>query len=101
MTYPQYGNQSDHSSLPMKEWLGTASLVLGLIAVGVSWNVFAGSLGFICSVVGITLGVAGMIRASKGGAVNRTMAIVGTVLSILGVIILIVVWSAVSSPLPH
>jgi hypothetical protein len=83
--------------VPMRNGLGTASLVLGIVAIALGWIPFIGLFGFICGVVGIALGVAGIIRASKGFASNRAMAIVGTVLSSVAVIISLLVWLALAS----
>jgi hypothetical protein len=96
MTYPQYGYPGTQS-VPMRNGLGTASLVLGIVAIALGWIPFIGLFGFICGVVGIALGIAGIIRASKGFASNRAMAIVGTVLSSVAVIISLLVWLALAS----
>lgn len=73
---------------------GTAALVLGIIALGTGWVPFVGFAGFLCGLVGVGLGIAGIYRANTGRATNRTAAIVGLVLSIIGIIVSIVVFSA-------
>ena len=96
MTYPQYGYPGTQLT-PMRNGLGTASLVLGIVAVVLSWIPFIGLFGFICGVVGIALGIGGIIRGSKAVASNRAMAIVGTVLSSIAVIISLLVWTALAN----
>jgi hypothetical protein len=87
--YPQQQQQP-----PMRNGLGTAALTLGIVGAVVALIPIIGFIGFICGLVGVCLGVAGINRANKGGADNRTTAIIGTVLSVVAVIISIIVWSS-------
>lgn len=96
MTYPHYGYPGTQLA-PMRNGLGTASLVLGIVAVALGWIPLIGLAGFICGIVGIALGIAGISRANRAVANNHAMAIVGTVLSVLGVIISVLVWMALAS----
>jgi hypothetical protein len=79
---------------PMRNGLGTAALVLGIVGAVVALIPIIGFIGFICGLVGVCLGIAGINRASKGRADNRTTAIIGTILSVLAVIISIVIWTS-------
>lgn len=66
---------------------GTAALVLGI--VGVLFSVLFFPLGFLLAVVGLVLGIVGLKRAGRGLATNRGMAMAGTLLSVLALIICI------------
>lgn len=93
--YPQqYGHGGGHVLPAPRNGLGTASLVLGIVGLAMSWMPFIGFIGFVCGLVGIALGVAGIYRVSTRKATNRTAAIIGVVLSALAVLISIVVWTA-------
>lgn len=64
--------------------MGTAALVLGIIAVVMSWYwVAALPLG----IVGIVLGVLGRKKAARGEATNRGAATAGMVLGIVGIVL--------------
>lgn len=61
--------------------LGIVGIVLGLIpAVGIFFAIVLG-------LVGIVLGVLGFLRANKGVATNKVMAIIGTVLSVIAIFV--------------
>jgi hypothetical protein len=79
---------------PMRNGLGTAALVLGIVGAILALIPIIGIVGFICGLVGVGVGIAGFSRASKGRANNRTTAIIGTILSVVAVIISIVIWTS-------
>lgn len=62
--------------------IGIAALVLGILAVLSFWLVIGGLLGLIA----IALGIIGIVRAGKGVATNRGVAISGLVLGIVGLL---------------
>jgi len=62
--------------------LGTAALVVGVIALLTSWLIFGGLLG----IVAIILGVIGLGRVKRHEATNRGSAIAGIVLGVLGLL---------------
>jgi hypothetical protein len=97
--YPGGHGQAQQGYAPPapRNGLGTAALVLGIVGIALSWIPFIGFIGFICALVGLSLGIGGIVRANKGGASNRTTAIIGTLLSVIAVIISITVWSAAAS----
>jgi len=76
--------------------LGVAALVLGILSLPSAF--FGGVIGIILGVIGLILGIVGLNRARRGEATNRGVAITGTVLSGLGVLLGIafaVLWTTV------
>lgn len=73
---------------PKSNGLAIASLVLGIVALLLSWIPFVGFLGFILGIVGVVLGVIGLAKS------HRILSAVGTALSALAIIISIAVWVA-------
>lgn len=82
--YAEPGTYGAPSATP-RNGLGTAALVLGI--VGVVFAVIFFPIGLLLAVAGIAVGIAGMRRASRGEATNRGMALTGTVLSVLALLI--------------
>jgi uncharacterized membrane protein len=68
--------------------LGVASLVLGLVALALSWF-FCG--GFILGVCAVATGIAGRGRVKRGEASNNGAALAGILLGIFAIVIAIVV----------
>lgn len=64
--------------------LGTAALVLGILAVVTCWTVVGG---VILGLVAIVLGVLGRGRARRGEADNGGMALAGLVLGVVAVVL--------------
>ena len=85
----QYGQpyqQQQYGSVqrgPVKNGLGIAALVLGILGLLTSLFVIGGALGLIA----IILGVMGLGRVKRGEATNRGMAIAGIVLGVLSVLL--------------
>ncbi|MBV8862155.1 MAG: DUF4190 domain-containing protein [Mycobacterium sp.] len=66
-----------------KNGLGIASLVLAILGVLSFWTVFGG---IILGLLALVLGFLGAVRANRGEATNRGVAIAGIVLGLLAVI---------------
>jgi hypothetical protein len=99
MSAPQYNPYARQYVPPQyrlapepRNGLGTAAMILGIIALALSWIPFVGFVGFICGLVGVGLGIGGLVRINKRRATNRTSAIIGTLLSVIAVIISIAVF---------
>ena len=67
--------------------MGTAALVVGIIALITSFFLIGGLLG----IIAVILGIIGLVRARRGEATNRGMAIAGIVTGALAILIAIVV----------
>ncbi|HEX2144252.1 MAG TPA: hypothetical protein VHG10_07085 [Glycomyces sp.] len=80
---PAYNGDGTPHGQEVRNGLGTAALVCGIIAIAVSLvpviNWFTWPLG----VLAIVFGAIGWNRANKGAATNRTIAITGLVLGVL------------------
>ncbi|ANY08972.1 DUF4190 domain-containing protein [Pseudonocardia sp. HH130630-07] len=76
-----YGGHQPPPPAP-RNGVGIAALVLGILAVLSFWLVVGGVLGLIA----IGLGILGIVRAGKGIASNRGVAITGLILGIVGVL---------------
>lgn len=94
--YPAYGTGGP-PPLPPRNGVGIAALVLGIVGILTSWILVGGLLG----VVAIALGIIGVVRAAKGIATNRGVAIGGLVLGVLSVLasvaVALIVWSFFSA----
>ncbi|MCX2732920.1 DUF4190 domain-containing protein [Saccharopolyspora sp. NFXS83] len=72
-----------------KNGLGTAGFVLGLLALLFSFIPFIGVVAWPLGILGLVFGVLGIVRARNGQANNQGMAITGTVLAGIGLLICI------------
>ncbi|GAA3355918.1 DUF4190 domain-containing protein [Saccharopolyspora gregorii] len=70
-----------------KNGLGTAGFVLGLLALLFSFIPIIGLVAWPLSILGLVFGVIGIIRARNGLANNQGMAITGTVLAAIGLLV--------------
>ena len=77
-----------------KNGFGIAALVLGILAIVLSWS---GIGGIVLGVLAIIFAILGIRRASRQLATNRGMAISGLVTGIVGLIIGIIVAIALGS----
>lgn len=68
--------------------LAIAALTLGIVACVLFWTVIGG---IVLGLIAVVLGIVGARRARGGRAPHRGMAIVGTVLGALGLIVSVVV----------
>ncbi|MBV9013093.1 MAG: DUF4190 domain-containing protein [Pseudonocardiales bacterium] len=71
---------------PPRNGFGVAALVLGLLALLVSWTVIGG---IILGALALIFGLLGQARAKRGEATNGGMSIAGVVLGIIGLLIAI------------
>ncbi|MBM7441694.1 DUF4190 domain-containing protein [Streptomyces sp. HB132] len=81
--YPGYGGQPPWGPAPTNG-LGTAAMVLGIIAV-VGFCMYG--LGVILGVLALIFGIVGRGRARRGEATNGGMALAGIILGSVGIVI--------------
>ncbi len=74
--------------MPQGNGMAVAGLVLGIIAVVLSWLTWPS---WILSILGIIFGALGISKANKIGGKGKGMAIAGLVCSIIAIIISIIV----------
>jgi hypothetical protein len=79
---------------PPRNGFGITALVLGILAIVLSWSAVGGVL---FGVLAIIFAILGMRRAGRGEATNRGMSISGLVTGIIGLIIGIIVAVALGS----
>lgn len=78
----------------MRNGFGTTALVLGIIGVVFAVVPVVGVIAWPLVILGLIFGVLGILRASKGEANNKSMAITGTALSGVG-LLLCLLWTVV------
>ncbi|MDO8149130.1 MULTISPECIES: DUF4190 domain-containing protein [unclassified Isoptericola] len=71
--------------------LAIAALVLGILAVLGSWIPVLNIGAIVLAIIGIVLGIMALVQAKRGTAAGRGMALFGTVLSVVAIILAIVV----------
>ncbi len=99
---PQYGSQPQYGAAPgygqggdgqprygepqrlVRNGLGIAALVLGILALVFCWTIFGG---IIFGIIAIPLGLIGRARAKRGEASNGGMALTGVILGALGLLV--------------
>jgi hypothetical protein len=78
--------------------MGTAALVLGILAVVFCWAYW---VGVVLGVLAIVFGGVGLARAKSGIATNRSAALAGLILGIVGIaaffLLVALVWQAIVS----
>lgn len=80
---PTYGDNGYNTyQQPKPKGLAIAALVLGILAFLTGWMIIGGIFGLI----GLILGIVAVVKANKGQADGKGMAITGIVLSSLGLI---------------
>lgn len=77
--------------------LGTTALVCGIVGAALCW---VPVLGFILGVLATTFGAIGLVKANKGEATNKGMAIAGLVLGVVALVFwpIVLVIAAASAP---
>ncbi|MDP9452736.1 MAG: DUF4190 domain-containing protein [Actinomycetota bacterium] len=73
------GGPGGHGGQPQaqaRNGVGIAALVVGIVALVLSWIPF---LGLLLAIVAVVLGIVGIRKASRGMATNKGMAIAGLV----------------------
>ena len=94
---PPAGYGQPHAGPAKNSGLGVAALIVGILALILSPIPCVNVLGIILAVVGLGLGIAGWVSASGKPETKATLAIVGTVLSILAVIVFIISYVLLSA----
>jgi hypothetical protein len=79
-----FGYGAPHA--PARNGLGIAALVLGLLALLLSWTVLGG---VIFGALALIFGLLGQARAKRGESTNGGMSVAGVVLGIIGLLIAI------------
>jgi hypothetical protein len=92
--YQQYGPPSygPPSGPPPKQGAGLAiaSMVLGIIALLLSWIPIINNVAAIIAIVGLGLGIPALVRARRGTHNGTGLAITGLVTSLLAIVLVIV-----------
>jgi hypothetical protein len=97
MTQPQYyPSHPPVAAPPAQNGLGTAGFVLGLIGLLFSPIPIIGVIAWPLVILGLIFSLIGLARVGKRRATNKGLAVAGTVLSALGLVICIL-WVAVLS----
>lgn len=86
--YPPPGGMPGQGMPPQGNGMAVAGLVLGIIAVVLSWLTWPS---WILSILGIIFGALGISKANKIGGKGKGMAIAGLVCSIIAILISIIV----------
>lgn len=87
-------NPQPPATPPPRNGLGTAGFVLGLLGLLFSFVPVVGVVAWPLVVVGLTLALFGLVRANRGQADNKGLAVAGIALSALGLVVC-VLWAAV------
>ncbi|GAA4735137.1 hypothetical protein GCM10023216_29970 [Isoptericola chiayiensis] len=88
---PGYSQQPPQRPASERKGLAITALVLGIVALLGCWIPILnfGSIGL--GLIGVVLGVVALVQVSKGRAGGKVMAIVGTALSAVAIVLSIVV----------
>lgn len=92
MTQQYYPSYDQRYGFAPKNGFGTAALVLGIVGAIFAVIPIIGIIAWPMVIVGLVLGVLGILRANKGVANNRGVAIAGTALSAVG-LALCIIWT--------
>ncbi|MCR6483673.1 DUF4190 domain-containing protein [Amycolatopsis sp. OK19-0408] len=85
-----YAPMPPSSAMPVSQYkngLGTAGFVLGLVGLIFAFIPIIGVVAWPLTILGLIFGIIGTLRAGRGQANNKGMAITGTVLSAIGLVI--------------
>lgn len=83
---PGYGQSPGYGAPPPRNGFGVAALVLGLLALVLSWTIIGG---IVFGILALIFGLLGRARAKRGEATNGGLSIAGVVLGIIGLLIAI------------
>jgi membrane-bound ClpP family serine protease len=72
---------------PRRNGMGTAGLVIGVVALVLAGLILFAPLGAFLGLVALVLGIVGLIRANRGQADNRGQAVAGLVTGALALVI--------------
>ncbi|HWD04834.1 MAG TPA: DUF4190 domain-containing protein [Amycolatopsis sp.] len=76
-----------------KNGFGTTGFVLGLVGLIFAFIPLIGVVAWPLTILGLIFGIIGLVRANRGQANNKGMAVTAIVLSVIGLVICIV-WTA-------
>jgi hypothetical protein len=85
----QYYAPPPHAPAEKGAGLAIASMVLGIIALLLSWIPIINNLAAVLAVVGLGLGIPALLRARKGTHEGRGMAVAGLVTSVVAIVVVI------------
>ena len=69
--------------------MAIAALVLGIVALAMSWMPIVNNLAFIVALVGLVLGIVGIVGCARKGKAGKGLAIAGVALSVVaGIVVL-------------
>jgi Domain of unknown function (DUF4190) len=95
---PGYGQGLGYGAppAPPRNGFGIAALVLGLLALVLSWTIIGG---IVFGILALIFGLLGRARAKRGESTNGGLSLAGVVLGIIGALIAIgLVVSVLNSP---
>lgn len=91
---PLYGQpygQPGYAQGAPKNGLGTAGLVLGILAVLFGLLKYTFFIGLVLGILALIFGLIGRSRATKGEATNKTPATIGAALGAAGIVLSLVI----------
>jgi Domain of unknown function (DUF4352) len=77
--------------------MGTAALTLGIVGLVVGLIPIVGFAGFVCAILGVIFGAIGLSRAGRGLASNKGVAIAGTIISAIAIVVSFAIFAAFAS----
>lgn len=85
---PGYGQGPGYGAPPTqpRNGFGIAALVLGLLAVVLSWTIIGGG---VFGILALIFGLLGRARAKRGEATNGGLSVAGVILGLIGLLIAI------------
>lgn len=85
---PGYSQGPGYGAPPMqpRNGFGIAALVLGLLAVVLSWTIIGGG---VFGILALVFGLLGRARAKRGEATNGGISVAGVILGLIGLLIAI------------
>lgn len=85
----QVGAQPPQQPQSPRSGMAVAGLVLGIVALALSWMPIVNNLAFIVALVGLVLGIIGIVGCGRKGKRGKGMAIAGVVLSVVACIVVL------------
>ena len=81
------GYRASPTARPRRNGMGTAALVIGVVALVLVVLILFAPLGALLGLVALVLGIMGLVRANRGEADNRGQAVAGLVTGALALVI--------------
>ncbi len=97
-SYPSHASHA-HSFRPSTSGCAIASLVLGIVALLISWMPIVNNFSAFIGIIGLVLGIIGIIGIKRGKKSGKGLAIAGLILNILSILIVLATQSMYSSAL--